>query len=109
MVYLGKSGNASLGFYASSSCGFDMPYPGSPNGSPVLLGSPMASTTSPIKHNERNYCYPSASMSSSGGAWQSKNWGDIEERYGSSLLEEFKNKKNRSFELSDITGHVFWV
>ena len=107
MVYLGKSGNASPGCYASPSFGFAMPYSGSPNGSPVLPGSPMASATSPIIHNERNSHYSSGSKSLSRGAWQFKNWGDIEERYGSSLLEEFKNNKNQYFELSDITGHVF--
>lgn len=107
MAYLGKSGNASPGCYASPSFGFAMPYSGSPNGSPVLPGSPMASATSPIRHNERNSRYSSGSKSSTGGAWQSENGGDIEERYGSSLLEEFKNNKNRCFELSDIAGHVF--
>ena len=107
MAYLGKSGNASPGCYASPSRGFSMPYPGSPNGSLVLPGSPMESTTSPIRHNELNSPYSSASKSSSGGAWQFKNWGDTEERYGSSLLEEFKNNKNRCFELSNIVGHVF--
>ena len=107
MSYLGKSGNASLGCYASPSFGFSMPYPGIPNGSLVLPGSLMASATSPIRHNERNYRYSSGSKSSSGGAWKSKNEGDIEEHYGSSLLEEFKNNKNRCFEFSDIAGHIF--
>lgn len=107
MAYLGKSGNASPGCYASPSFGFAMPYQGSPSGSPVLPGSPMASATSPIRHNERNARYSSGSKSSSGGAWQSENGGDVEERYGSSLLEEFKNNKNRCFELSDIAEHVF--
>lgn len=105
--YLGKGGNASPGCYVSPSFGFAMPYPGSPIGSPVLPGSPMASTSSPIRHNERNPRYSSGSKSSSVGGWQSENGGDIEERYGSSLLEEFKNNKNRCFELSDIAGHVF--
>ena len=99
MAYLGKSRNVRPGCYASPSFGFSMPYPGSPNGSPVLLISPMESATSLIRHNERNSRYSSGSKSSSGGAWQSKNGGDIEECYGSSLLEEFKNIKKRCLEL----------
>ena len=79
---------------ASPSFRFSMTYLGSPNGSPILSGSPMASATSPIRHNERNSLYSFGSKSSSRGAWKSEIWGDIEEHYGSSLLEEFKNNKN---------------
>ena len=102
-----KSGNVSPGFYAISSFGFSMPYPGSLNGSIVLLRFPMESAPSPFRHKEQNSCYSSGWKSSSMGAWKSKNGGDIEERYSSCLLEEFKNNKKWCFELWDIVGHVF--
>jgi pumilio RNA-binding family len=39
------------------------------------------------------------------GSWNSEN-GLMDNGYGSSLLEEFKTNKTRSFELLDIVGHV---
>ncbi|KAH9317095.1 hypothetical protein KI387_018864, partial [Taxus chinensis] len=107
MPYLGRNGNASSGYYGSP-LGFSMPYAGSPSGSSVLPGSSMLPATSSGRHNDRNLRHPSGSKGSSGGlvgSWQPENGGDIDECYAS-LLEEFKNNKNRCSELSDIVGHV---
>eukprot|EP01018_Ginkgo_biloba_P012627 Gb_30039 [translate_table: standard] len=109
MPYLGKGGNPNAGYYGNPSLGFVMPYQGSPIGSPVLPGSPMATVTPPMRHNERSPRILSGAKNLSGGitgSWQLENGGDKEEHYGASLLEEFKNNKNRCFELSEITGHV---
>lgn len=104
MPYLGRSGNTSSGYYGNP-FGFTMPYVGSPIGTSMPPVSSMVPSTSPARHNERNLRHSSGSKGSSGGAvgsWQSENGGSI----GSSLLEEFKNNKNRCSELSDIVGHV---
>uniref|UniRef100_A0A0D6QS73 PUM-HD domain-containing protein n=1 Tax=Araucaria cunninghamii TaxID=56994 RepID=A0A0D6QS73_ARACU len=108
MPFVGRNGIASSGYYGSPPFGFAMPYGGSPIGSPVL-GSSMIPGTSSVRHNERSLRHPSGSKGSPGGvigSWHPENEADIEERYGSSLLEEFKNNKNRCSELSDIAGHV---
>lgn len=103
MPYLGRSGNTSSGYYGNP-FGFSMPYVGSPIGTSMPPVSSMGPGSSPVRHNERNLRH-SGSKGSSGGAvgsWQSENGGSI----GSSLLEEFKNNKNRCSELSDILGYV---
>ncbi|CAL1387030.1 unnamed protein product [Linum trigynum] len=60
-------------------------------------------------HNERVAHFASMMRSSMGGSigsWHSDIGGNGERRYGSSLLDEFKSNKTRSFELLDIVGHV---
>ncbi|KAI3416670.1 PUM-HD domain-containing protein [Psidium guajava] len=46
------------------------------------------------------------SMGESTGSWPSSSGTDVEGKMVSSLLDEFKSNKIRSFELSDILGHV---
>lgn len=109
MPYLGRNGNGSSGYYGSPPFGFALPYAGSPIGSPVMTGSSMLPGTSSIRHNERNLRHSPGSKGLSGGlvgSWHPEKGGDIGERYGSSLLEEFKNNKNKCTELSDIAGQV---
>lgn len=46
------------------------------------------------------------SVGESTGSWPSSSGTDVEGKLVSSLLDEFKSNKIRSFELSDILGHV---
>jgi pumilio RNA-binding family len=78
-----------------------MAYSGSP------LGSPAASPSgpgSPLRLGERNLRFPS-NLRNLGG-WTSDPSGYMNENFPSSLLDEFKSNKARSFELAEITGHV---
>ncbi|XP_030504152.2 pumilio homolog 2 [Cannabis sativa] len=99
----GKSGGSNnLGYYGNSAYGVGMSYPGSPvPNSPVGPGSPM-------RHSELNMRYPSGMRNLPGGlmgAWH-LDGGNMDESFASSLLEEFKSNKAKSFELSEISGHV---
>ncbi|XP_010935724.1 pumilio homolog 1 [Elaeis guineensis] len=101
----GKSGSLNHGFFGGHAFGLGMPYPASPLSSSVL--SPLGSG-SPAMQNERLSRSPSFMRSAavgSMGSWNLEN-GVMEENYASSLLEELKSNKTRSFELSDIVGHV---
>lgn len=105
MPFLGKSSSLNNGFFGGHAFGLGMPYPASPLSSSVL--SPLGSG-SPVMQNERLSRSPSFMRSAaigSMGSWNLEN-GDMEENYASSLLDELKNNKTRSFELSDIVGHV---
>ncbi|XP_047329952.1 pumilio homolog 1-like [Impatiens glandulifera] len=70
-------------------------YPASPRSSPVfpngraVPGSPMRSIVGDVI-----------------GPWNLQGGRNVQDSLGSSLLEEFKSNKTRSFELSEITGHV---
>lgn len=104
MPYLGKSGGLSPTLYGSEPAyGMDMAYLASPTSSPYI-SSPQGHA----RQGDRPTRIPSMARSTTGGAmgsWSSEN-GVIDNGYGSSLLEEFKTNKNRSFELLDIVGHV---
>ncbi|XP_042511378.1 pumilio homolog 4-like isoform X2 [Macadamia integrifolia] len=105
MSFPDKSGSLNHGYYGNPTFGLGMPYPGNPMGSPVLSS---AGAGSPIRQNERISHIPSlirSSMGGSMGSWHLDNGNNMEERFDSSLLEEFKNNKT-SFELSEISGHV---
>eukprot|EP00253_Pinus_taeda_P030777 PITA_30777 len=109
LPYLGKGGSLNPAYYPNPSFGLAMPYPGSPIASPVLPSSPVAPASPPIRSNERSHRFPTGARSSAGvvvGPWHAENGVNMEDAYGSSLLEEFKNSKTRCFELSEIAGHV---
>ncbi|XP_010510528.1 PREDICTED: pumilio homolog 2-like [Camelina sativa] len=102
-----KSGSPnSHSYFGSPTFGSNMSYPGSPlahHGMPNSLMSPY----SPMRRGEVNMRYPSATRNFSGGvmgSWQMD--AGLDEGFGSSMLEEFKNNKARGFELSEIAGHV---
>ncbi|XP_009396181.2 pumilio homolog 1 [Musa acuminata AAA Group] len=106
MPLLSKSGGLNHGFSSNHAFGIGMPYPGSP--SSTTIHSPNLGSGSPVRLNERLSRIPSSMRSAPGGSigsWITEN-GTMKEGYMSSLLEEFKNNKTRSFELSDIVGHV---
>ncbi|KAK8953023.1 hypothetical protein KSP40_PGU002616 [Platanthera guangdongensis] len=87
---------------------FGMSYQGSPMASPILPASPVGSASS-LRHGERNMHFTSGMrnlMGNAMGSWHLDNGGSIHDGFASSLLEEFKNNKTKSYELSDIVGHV---
>ncbi|CAN0825668.1 Pumilio homolog 4 [Linum grandiflorum] len=97
-----KAAALNQAYYRDPSYGLGMPYHGNSMGN-----SDHPSVTSRNLQNEfasmmRN------SMGGSVGSWNNSDTGGTAERrsYGSSLLDEFKNNKTRSFELLDIVGQV---
>jgi len=109
MPFLGKSGGGlNHGYYGNPAFGLGMTYPGSPVASPVLPGSP-GGPGSPLRLGERNMRFPSGMRNLAGGvmaSWHSDTGGNMNDSFASSLLEEFKSNKTKSYELSDIAGHV---
>ncbi|NP_001146200.2 Pumilio homolog 1 [Zea mays] len=93
------------GYYGN--LGFNLGYPGSPLASPVLPSSPIA-PGSPLRHGERNMRFPSGmrNFGNSFGSWNSGMGGKMDANLMPSLLEEFKSNKSKSYELSEIAGHV---
>uniref|UniRef100_A0A0E0GEX6 PUM-HD domain-containing protein n=1 Tax=Oryza nivara TaxID=4536 RepID=A0A0E0GEX6_ORYNI len=103
--YLGKSGSLSPNIYGSDPAfGMGgMAYLSSPTSTP-FISSPQGH----VRQGDRLARISSMGKTTTGGpmgSWNSDN-GLIDNGYGSSLLEEFKTNKTRSFELLDIVGHV---
>ncbi|CAL9072478.1 unnamed protein product [Musa acuminata var. zebrina] len=105
MPLLSKSGDSDHGFYNSHFFGVGMPYPGSHLS--TAIHTPTLGSGSPVRQGERLRISSNIRTAAGGsiGSWTTEN-GAMKEGYMSSLLEEFKNNKTRSFELSDIVGHV---
>ncbi|XP_010241847.1 PREDICTED: pumilio homolog 4-like [Nelumbo nucifera] len=106
LAFLGKPSGLNHGYYGNPAFGLGLPYPGNPLANP---GLPSIGPGSPIRQSERISRFPSMIRSSAGGSagsWHSDNSGNMDESFASSLLEEFKNNKTRSFELSEIVAHV---
>ncbi|OEL35734.1 Pumilio-like protein 2 [Dichanthelium oligosanthes] len=101
MPLFGKSTASNHGYYGNLPYGMGMPYPGSPLGSPVASPSGPGS---PLRLGERNVRFPS-NLRNLGG-WNTDPSGYMNENFPSSLLDEFKSNKARSFELAEIAGHV---
>uniref|UniRef100_A0A0D9VAV0 PUM-HD domain-containing protein n=1 Tax=Leersia perrieri TaxID=77586 RepID=A0A0D9VAV0_9ORYZ len=93
------------GYYGN--LGIGLGYAGSSLTSPVLPSSP-GGPGSPLRHGDRNMCYPSGIRNFGGsfGSWNSDLGGKMEANLVPSLLEEFKSNKSKSYELSEIAGHV---
>eukprot|EP00252_Welwitschia_mirabilis_P006489 TRINITY_DN1737_c0_g1_i1.p1 TRINITY_DN1737_c0_g1~~TRINITY_DN1737_c0_g1_i1.p1 ORF type:complete len:1058 (-),score=248.94 TRINITY_DN1737_c0_g1_i1:447-3620(-) len=106
MPYIGKGCNINPAYYTNSSFGLGMPFPASPIASPVLPSSPVAPPSPPFRGSERGHRYSyNARNPGMVGSWHTESGFHVDE-YGSSLLEEYKSNKTRSFELSEISGHV---
>lgn len=106
LPHSGKSGGFSQGCYENPSYGFGIPYPGNPMADSIL---PSVGSGNPVFQNERLTHITSMMRSSMGGSigsWHSDIGSNIEGRFASTLLDEFKNSKTKSFELSDIVDHV---
>ncbi|RZC75895.1 hypothetical protein C5167_001287 [Papaver somniferum] len=108
LPYAGKSGGMNQGYYGNASYGLGgMSYPNSLI-NPILPNSPVG-PGSPMRHSERNMRFASGMRNLGGnvtGSWHSEVGGNMDDSFSSSLLEEFKNNKTKSFELSEIAGHV---
>ncbi|KAL6911258.1 hypothetical protein ACP4OV_000063 [Aristida adscensionis] len=105
MPYLGKSAALNPNIYANDPAfGMGMTYLTSPTSTP-FISSPQGH----VRQGERLTRIPSVvrntASGSSMGPWNSEN-GLMDNGHTSSLLEEFKTNKTRSFELLDIVGHV---
>ena len=104
---LSKSGLLNHGLFGSNNpYGLGMPHSGKQmaNSSIPSLGS-----GNPLFENEHISHINSmmrSSMGGSGSSWNADIGNNIETRFASSLLDEFKNNKAKPFELSDITDHV---
>ncbi|XVE75391.1 hypothetical protein DITRI_Ditri12bG0090600 [Diplodiscus trichospermus] len=97
---LAEAGCLNHGYYGNPSYGLGMPYAGNPLQNSVLPSNYCGSI-----QNDRNGRLNSM-MRNSTGAWHSDISNNVDGRYISSLLDEFKNNKTRSFELLDIVNHV---
>jgi pumilio RNA-binding family len=104
MPYIGKPGALNPNIYCNDPAfGVGMTYLTSPTSSP-FIPSPQGH----VRQGERLTQVPSMARSTAGGSmgsWNAEN-SLMDTGYGSSLLEEFKTNKTRSFELLDIAGHV---
>uniref|UniRef100_R7W815 Pumilio-like protein n=1 Tax=Aegilops tauschii TaxID=37682 RepID=R7W815_AEGTA len=98
---LGKSVASNHGYYSNLGYGMGLAYPGSPLGSPVASPSGPGS---PIRLGERNLRFPSNTRSLTG--WNVDPSGYMNGNFPSSLLDEFKSNKARSFDLAEIAGNV---
>ncbi|KAJ4832652.1 Pumilio 3, partial [Turnera subulata] len=105
----GKSGSSNHHeYFGNPAFGVGMSYPGSPLASSVIPNSPVG-PGSPLRHGEMNMRFPSGMRNSTGGImgpWHLGAGFNMDESFGSSLLEEFKSNKTKCLELSEIAGHV---
>lgn len=101
---LTKSGGLNQGYHRNSSYNLSMPYPEN-----SAVKSMLPSVGSGGFQSGRASHLASVMRSSMGGSTGSRQ-SDIgcnaERKQSSSLIDEFKNNKTGSFELSDIVGHV---
>ncbi|XP_021625633.1 pumilio homolog 4 isoform X3 [Manihot esculenta] len=100
-----KSGNLNQEHHMNSSYGLGMPHLGNSMANSMLIpsvgsGSFQDERVAHLTSMVRN------SMGGSIGPWHSDVGNNVERRYVSSVLDEFKNNKTRSFDLSDIVDHV---
>ncbi|XP_061997222.1 pumilio homolog 4 isoform X2 [Rosa rugosa] len=103
---LSQSGGFDHGYFGNPSYGLGMTYPGISVANSVL---PSVGSGSSMFQNEKISRFNSMMRSSAGGSvstWHSDAGNDLEGRHASSLLDEFKNNKNKSFELADIVDHI---
>lgn len=103
---LSKSGLLNQGLFGSQPYGLGMPHSGKQISNSSL---PSLGSGNPLIENERISHINSMMRSSvgvSGSSWHADIGNNMETRFASSLLDEFKNNKTKPFELSDITDHV---
>ncbi|KAG9149071.1 hypothetical protein Leryth_010672 [Lithospermum erythrorhizon] len=102
----GKNNSSNYhGYYGNPSYGLAMSYLGSPLASPIFPTSPVG-PGSPMRHNDFNMRFSGGMSNLAGGVTGQWQLNSMDNSFASSLLEEFKSNKTRSFELSEIAGHV---
>lgn len=101
---LGKSNHQ---YYGNPTFGIGTPYQGNAIANSV---TPSAGSGSSMLQNDRNSRFASTLRSSLGvgsnTSWHAEAGINMKGSFALSLLEEIKNNKTRSFELSDIVDHV---
>ncbi|KAM7526880.1 hypothetical protein LguiA_016782 [Lonicera macranthoides] len=101
---LGKSNHQYCG---NPTFGIGIPYQGNAIANSV---TPSLGSGSSMLQNDRNSRFTSTLRSSIGGgsnmSWHAETEINMKGSFALSLLEEIKNNKTRSFELSDIVDHV---
>lgn len=103
---LSKSGLLNHGLFGSQPYGLGMPHSGKQMANSSL---PSFGSGNPLFENERISHINSmmrSPMGGSGSSWHADIGNNMEARFASSLLDEFKNNKAKPFELSDITDHA---
>ncbi|KAJ8766012.1 hypothetical protein K2173_020528 [Erythroxylum novogranatense] len=98
------SGSLNQGYYKNPSYDLQMSYPGN-----SVASFALPSARSGSFQNEQIALFNSTMRNSkalSTGSLNSDSRINVEKKYVSSLLDEFKTNKTRSFELSDIVNHV---
>ncbi|CAI9774620.1 unnamed protein product [Fraxinus pennsylvanica] len=96
------SGSSPHGYYSNPAFGIGLSYPGAP---PVIPSSPVG-PGSPMRHGDFNMRFPGGVRNVAGGMMGTWHLDNLENRFASSLLEEFKSNKAKCFELFEISGHV---
>ncbi|XP_028086078.1 LOW QUALITY PROTEIN: pumilio homolog 4-like [Camellia sinensis] len=105
-AFLRKSGGLNHGCHVNPALDLSMPYHGNTTAKPVL---PSGGYAGPTFQNERISRFNSmlrSSLGGSSGPWHPNVGTNMEGVLASSLLEELKNNKTRSYELSDIIDNV---
>ncbi|XP_026435125.1 pumilio homolog 1-like [Papaver somniferum] len=105
MPFLDKSSSLTHPYLRSPAFGHGMKH----SRNLMARSIPSVVSGSPMLQNQRISSFPSMLRGTTGGSlgsWLSGDGEKVEESYGSSLFEEFKTNKARSFELSEIVDYV---
>ncbi|KAI9124705.1 hypothetical protein K1719_004627 [Acacia pycnantha] len=100
-----KSGFLKYGFYGSQPCGLGTPYSGKQVANSLLPSRGSGNSLFENASASQLDAMVKSSIGGSIGPCHNDFGNSMDGRFVSSLLDEFKNKA-RSFELSDIVGHV---
>ncbi|XP_073136218.1 pumilio homolog 1-like [Henckelia pumila] len=100
-----NSGSSPHGYYGNPAFGIGLSYPGSPLANHMIPNSP-GGPGSPMRHGEFNMRFAGGMRNVAGGLMNPWHLDNMDTRFASSLLEEFKSNKAKCFELSEIVGHV---
>ncbi|KAI4346308.1 hypothetical protein L6164_007221 [Bauhinia variegata] len=103
---LGKSGLINYGYFGNQPFGVGLPYSGKRVTNSLVPSLGSGNLLLENDHISYLNSMMRSSLGGSVGSWHSDIGNNMEGRFPSSLLDEFKNNKARSFELSDIVNHV---
>ncbi|XAR52346.1 hypothetical protein NMG60_11020359 [Bertholletia excelsa] len=103
---LHKTSGLNHGYCVNPALGISMPYHGNTTTKPVISSRGSGGQALQTEWISQFYSMMRNPMGGSSGTWNSDGGTNTEGALAPSLLEEFKNSKNRSFELSGIVGNV---